>query len=150
VSINENIKLLCKETGTSFAELADRLGVTRQTLYRQSAGAVQLSTLERIAKALNVPPFVLLHPAPLSAIRQYRTGTRDQAAGDHNQAATASDPATVATFRCPICGTTFAPIHARNQDDQPEPIRATTDKATATKKRGRPRKQAGPEDDKLF
>ena len=156
MNINGNIKLLCKETGTSFADLANRLNITRQTLYRQSAGAVQLSTLERIAKALNVPPFVLLHPAPLAAFRQYRTGTQDRT------------PTARVVFICPSCGArlevirTTAPEEGprpascqdqdqpQDQDNQPEPIETTTDKATATGKRGRPRKETRPEDDKLL
>lgn len=68
MDLNENIKILCKARGLTFADLADRLNITRQTLYRQSTGAAQLSTVERIADALAVPAFVLIHPAPLAAL----------------------------------------------------------------------------------
>ena len=68
MDLNENIKILCKARGLTFADLADRLNITRQTLYRQSTGAAQLSTVERIAAALAVPAFVLIHPAPLAAL----------------------------------------------------------------------------------
>lgn len=97
MDINENIKTLCKIRGLSFADLADRLKVTRQTLYRQSTGAVQLSTVERIANALQVPPFILLHPSPAAALLQIRTG---QAPGPEDT--TSQGDATQIT--CPFCG----------------------------------------------
>lgn len=121
MDINQNIKLICKARGISFAELATRLQITRQTLYKQSTGAAQLQTVERIANALEVPPFILLHPAPLTELRRQETGTQD-APGPGPlfsfPAGTADDedrtprqdprPRTIqpapAVILCPICG----------------------------------------------
>ena len=86
---NENIKLLCKAAGISFTELADRLQVTRQTLYRQTTGSPTLATLERIAAALQVPPFILLHPAPLAALQRWNAGPSSL---ETEKPATAPDP----------------------------------------------------------
>lgn len=84
MEINENIKLLCRASGISFADLADRLNITRQTLYKQSTGAAQLASIERIAAALALPAWIILHPRPLAALaawnqdqRQGRTTTAD-------------------------------------------------------------------------
>lgn len=100
MDINENIKTLCKIRGISFADLAARLNITRQTLYKQSTGAAQLSTVERIASALHVPAWIILHPTPAAALVQIRTGQvpgpEDRTGqGDTNQAA---------RLLCPICG----------------------------------------------
>ena len=90
MDINENIKILCKARGLTFADLADRLNITRQTLYRQSTGAAQLSTVERIADALAVPAFVLIHPAPLAALAIWNS-------------APAQAPGPAAVVLCPYC-----------------------------------------------
>lgn len=105
MDINENIKTICKIRGISFADLAARLNITRQTLYKQSTGAAQLSTVERIATALNVPAWIILHPAPAAALVQIRTGQvpgpEDRTSqGDTNQAGTIQ----AARLLCPICG----------------------------------------------
>lgn len=90
MDLNENIKLLCKARGLTFADLADRLNITRQTLYRQSTGSAQLSTVERIAAALAVPAFVLIHPAPLAALAIWNS-------------APAQAPGPAAVVLCPHC-----------------------------------------------
>lgn len=105
MDINENIKTICKIRGISFAQLADRLNITRQTLYRQSTGAAQLSTVERIASALQVPAWIILHPTPAAALVQIRTGQvpgpEDRTSQDDtNQAGTIQ----AARLLCPICG----------------------------------------------
>ena len=105
MDINENIKTICKIRGISFADLAARLNITRQTLYKQSTGAAQLSTVERIATALNVPAWIILHPAPAAALLQIRTGQvpgpEDRTSqGDTNQAGQIQ----AARLLCPICG----------------------------------------------
>jgi len=99
MDINRNIKLLCSAQGITFAQLADRLNVTRQTLYKQSTGAAQLASLERIATALQVPPFLLLHPAPLAALRQIRTGQVTTASQDQD-----STTGQTSSAVCPVCG----------------------------------------------
>ena len=91
MDINENIKILCKARGLTFADLADRLNITRQTLYRQSTGSAQLSTVERIAAALAVPAFVLIHPAPLAALAIWNSSS-----------APAQAPGPAVVF-CPYC-----------------------------------------------
>ena len=90
---NNNIKQLCKYRGLSFVKLAAILGVTRQTLHKQSTGAARLATLERIAAALDVPTFVLIHPEPVDALKQYQQQTTHQ---EHNNAGS--------VFNCPFCG----------------------------------------------
>lgn len=92
MEINENIKLLCKARGISFAELADRLKITRQTLYKQSTGAAQLASIERIAAALALPAWIILHPRPLAALAAWN---QDQRQGQTDTAA--------AVIFCPYC-----------------------------------------------
>ena len=52
--VNDNVKRICKEKNISFADLAEKIGVTRQTLYNQTENNPSLQTLERIAAALGV------------------------------------------------------------------------------------------------
>ena len=101
MDINENIKTLCKVRGLSFADLAARLNITRQTLYRQSTGAAQLSTVERIADALQVPAWIILHPAPAAALVQIRTG---QVPGPAEARTSNAGTIQAARLLCPICG----------------------------------------------
>lgn len=67
--MRQNIKLLCKYRGINLGDLAQRLNITRQTLNSYFTKSPTTATLAKIADALNVPPFVLLHPAPLTALR---------------------------------------------------------------------------------
>ena len=92
MEINENIKLLCRARGISFADLADRLNITRQTLYKQSTGAAQLASIERIAAALALPAWIILHPRPLAALAAWN---QDQRQGRTDSAA--------AIIFCPYC-----------------------------------------------
>lgn len=116
MDINENIKTICKIRGISFAQLANRLNITRQTLYKQSTGAAQLSTVERIASALQVPAWIILHPAPAAALIQIRTGqVPGPSQDDTNQAGTIQ----AARLLCPICGGRLQ-IQIR-QDEGPAP-----------------------------
>lgn len=52
--VNDNVKRICKEKNISFADLAEKIGVTRQTLYNQTENNPSLQTIERIAAALGV------------------------------------------------------------------------------------------------
>ena len=49
------VKEICKEKGLSVGELADKLGIKRESLSRAINGKPNLDTLERIALALGVP-----------------------------------------------------------------------------------------------
>ena len=136
--IRDNVKTICTAKGITLAQLAQLLNVSRQSLHRYTTGRPTLDTIQRIADALKIPPFVLLHPAPLAALAQLRTGQMEPAPppslpGDPDQAPTAPP-----VFRCPICGTTFAPGQMDQDKTQPKP-----------RKRGRPRKTS-PEESKLF
>ena len=138
MDINANIKILCKARGLSFQDLADRLQVTRQTLHRQSTGAAQLSTLDKIAAALKVPTFIILHPAPLAALMQYEG--RNQAPEIQTQ-----EPGTPAApvVLCPHCHASLS-IQI-NQEPTP-----ADDQTTATRKQGRPRKTSTDDKSTLF
>lgn len=95
MDITDNIKTLCQLRRLKIQDLADRLNITRQTLYRQITGPANTASLERIAAALDVPGWILLHPAPLEALAQIQT---DQAPGP------ASLPGTrPAVLFCPHC-----------------------------------------------
>jgi len=48
------IKEIIKEKGMSMNELADTLGITRQTLSSQINGTANIASYEKIAKALGV------------------------------------------------------------------------------------------------
>ena len=128
MDINKNIKLLCSARGITFAQLADRLNITRQTLYRQSTGAAQLSTVEKIATALQVPAWIILHPAPLAALRQIRTGQVTTASQDQDSTTGQTSPA---VLHCPICGGRIK-IQIRRETDQDEGRKeeTPTDKST--------------------
>ena len=76
MTINENIKTICKARGLSFAELAARLDMTRQNLHAITTGRPTLATLERIAAALSVPVYILLHPDPAAVLAETATPGR--------------------------------------------------------------------------
>ena len=113
MEINENIKLLCKARGISFADLADRLKITRQTLYKQSTGAAQLASIERIAAALALPAWIILHPRPLAALAAWN---QDQRQGRTDSAA--------AVIFCPYCK---RPIQIHTAPDLAEEKRTAED-----------------------
>ena len=94
MNINKNIKLICKVRGLSFGELAERLNITRQTLYRITE-APRLQSIERISEVLGVPAWVIIHPEPVVALRQLE---------GHNQAPPIlQGPNHVAILVCPAC-----------------------------------------------
>lgn len=53
------IKEILKEQGLTVAELADKLGVSRQALSKQIQGKMLVETAERIASVLDVPMWQL-------------------------------------------------------------------------------------------
>ena len=55
MQIDSKIKSICKEKGIRLIDLADKLGVAQPTLSLTIKGNPCLSTLESIAKALDVP-----------------------------------------------------------------------------------------------
>ena len=75
------IKQAIKESGSSVGELAQKMGVSRQTISRQINGAnITVETVQKIADALGVPVGQLFDEQP--------AGT-----AEHN------------TITCPHCGT---------------------------------------------
>ena len=103
--IRQNIKLLCKYRGINLGDLAQRLNITRQTLNSYFTKSPTTATLAKIADALNVPPFVLLHPAPLTALRMM----------EHQ------NPAQLQTHQITICPYCHKRIKIQlTQDEQPE------------------------------
>lgn len=56
------IKEHLKEKNIQVQELANRLGISRQALSKQLAGALMVETLERIAAAMDIEPYKLLLP----------------------------------------------------------------------------------------
>lgn len=112
MEINENIKLLCRARGISFSDLADRLNITRQTLYKQSTGAAQLASIEKIAAALALPAWIILHPRPLAALAAWN---QDQRQGQTDSAA--------AVIFCPYCK---SPIQIHTAPDLADEKRTET------------------------
>lgn len=49
------IKEVLKEKGVGVQELADKLGISRQTLHKQINGNILVETAQNIADALDVP-----------------------------------------------------------------------------------------------
>lgn len=60
MDIHERVKAICKERGMLFKELANILGVTDIGLRQSLKGKPSLTTLEKIATALNVETWELL------------------------------------------------------------------------------------------
>lgn len=74
------IKQAIKESGSSVGELAQKMGVARQTISRQINGAnITVETVQKIADALGVPVAQLFDEQPADT-------------ADHN------------TITCPHCG----------------------------------------------
>ena len=75
------IKQAIKESGSSVGELAQKMGVSRQTISRQINGAnITVSTVQKIADALGLP------------VGQLFDQTQQQKNADHN------------VITCPHCG----------------------------------------------
>ena len=147
--IKNAVKQIGSEQKRTFAQLANDLQITRQTLHRFLTGAPTLATVEKIANALQVPPFILLHPAPLAALREWN---RHQ---DH----TGPGPAASVTAVCPVCHTRlFVTIRATDDTGRPssmEPDAHTTpDDRTSNSRTEEGQtngpKDKGPEEMKLF
>ena len=68
MEISTSIKEIAKYRGQTLAELACNIGVTKQNLHSILTGSPNISSLEKIAKALNVEPWQILHPEPLAVI----------------------------------------------------------------------------------
>lgn len=62
--IYENIKALCDKKGISIMELEKTAGVGNGVVGKWREAAPMLSTLEKVAKALNVPVTKLLKDYP--------------------------------------------------------------------------------------
>lgn len=54
IELKKRIQTLCKEKGVTQTELANRIGITRATFSDNIGGDMRLSTIEKIAKALDV------------------------------------------------------------------------------------------------
>lgn len=62
MELQTNIKYLCKRRGITLQALANAMGVTYGTLFNQAKNNPSLSSLERIANALNCEVWELLKP----------------------------------------------------------------------------------------
>lgn len=58
--MKEKVKRLCKEQGKTLKDLADDIGIARESLTRAIKGNPKLNTIQKIAKALNVEAWELL------------------------------------------------------------------------------------------
>ena len=105
--IRDNVKLICKAKGMQLGDICDALKITRQTLHTYLTGSPTTATLQKIADVLNVPPFVLLHPAPLTALRMEAGGL------EAGRMETQQTP----TIICPHCGKRITITATANQDD---------------------------------
>ena len=102
MDITNNLKTLCKIRSISFADLANRLQVSRQSL-NNTAKHPGADSTDRMAAALNVPVWVLFHPDPAAALEA-------QTASEASQ----TSPATWKTI-CPRCKRPiFATLTAAN------------------------------------
>lgn len=105
MDINKSTKILCKARGLSFAELANRLQITRQTLHRTTT-APRLSSIEKIAEALEVPAWILLHPDPAAAlwkIEHPNQEPRPAPSLNPGPGPIFQDPRPAALLLCPVC-----------------------------------------------
>ena len=70
------IKQAIKESGSSVGELAQKMGVSRQTISRQINGAnITVSTVQKIADALGVPVGQLFDQKPQTTNADHNTIT---------------------------------------------------------------------------
>ena len=70
------IKQAIKESGSSVGELAQKIGVSRQTISRQINGAnITVETVKKIADALGVPVGQLFDQKPQPTNAEHNTTT---------------------------------------------------------------------------
>lgn len=70
------IKQAIKESGSSVGELAQKMGVSRQTISRQINGAnITVETVQKIADALGVPVGQLFDQTPQAKTEEHHTIT---------------------------------------------------------------------------
>lgn len=60
MNIHEKVKIICKEKGILFKDLATKVGITDVGLRQSLKGSPTLSVLKRVALALNVEAWELL------------------------------------------------------------------------------------------
>ena len=104
MDIHKRIKTLCKERGMLFKELAKSVGITEVGLRQSLKGKPSLTTLEKVAFALNVETWELL---------------------TNNVITNNAKP----IFVCPHCGTR---LHITLEEDSNEKGTAATNKGTGT------------------
>jgi transcriptional regulator with XRE-family HTH domain len=57
--MKETVKAICKKKGWNLKDLAENMGIARESLTRALSGNPTLSTITSIAKALDVPVYQL-------------------------------------------------------------------------------------------
>ncbi len=62
------IKEIIKERGLTIGDIAEKLGIARETATRQINGNPTIETLQKYAEALNVPIFELFEVPPVDRI----------------------------------------------------------------------------------
>ena len=121
MDINKSTKILCKARGLSFIELANRLQITRQTLHRTTT-APRLSSIEKIAEALNVPAWIILHPDPAGALWKIEHPNQDPGPVSESRpypGAIFQEPRPAALIICPACHKPII-LQAATLEAQPE------------------------------
>lgn len=88
IPIKNNVVFILKAKGTTQAELAEKLGVTRQTLHHLLNGNITLDRLADIAEALNTLPSELISDPPLEKRKTFIQKSQP----------------TTSTITCPCCG----------------------------------------------
>ena len=104
MDIHKRIKTLCKDRGMLFKELAKSVGITEVGLRQSLKGKPSLTTLEKVAFALNVETWELL---------------------TNNVITNNAKP----IFVCPHCGTR---LHITLEEDSKDKEAAATDKDKGT------------------
>lgn len=87
-NFRENFLYVLKKRGMSQVDVANKLGLTKQSIQHYLTGRINLPTLYKIADALNTTPAALLSEIPLSEL----------------EAVPAANRQTITTLVCPSCG----------------------------------------------
>ena len=116
MKIIDNVKALCTARGITLTDVAERIGIVRNTLYRQLKGdGVQLSTLQRVADAIGCDIADFFTDA---SQRQPSQTASHQA---HDTTRTPASASTSTSLTCPHCGTVInVHITAEQQPDSHE------------------------------